>query len=58
MVSATAVAGAFLSSAKVSADDSVVEQVSVTIPISCSLIGTGTDSHTAEITNGHQHVGG
>ena len=52
LVSATVVAGAFLSSTRVNADDTIVEQVSVNVPISCSLIGTGTDSHTAEVTNG------
>ena len=36
----------------VSADDSVVDQVNVTVAASCTLSGTGMDSHNAEITNG------
>ena len=52
LVSATVLAGAFLSSARVSADDNAVDQVSITIPVSCTLAGTGMNSHTAEILNG------
>ena len=53
LVSATLMAGAFLSSAKVNADDdSAVDQVSISVPISCTLAGTGMNSHTAEILNG------
>ena len=53
LVLVTVLAGAFLSSAKVNADDdSAVDQVSITIPVSCTLAGTGMNSHTAEILNG------
>ena len=33
-------------------DDSVVDEASVTVPVACSLIGTGMNSHNAEIPNG------
>lgn len=36
----------------VSADDSVVDQVNITVSESCSMTGVGMDSHTAAITNG------
>ena len=49
----TAVAGAILSSSIVSADnDTVVDQINITVPVSCTLSGTGMTSHTAEIANG------
>ena len=46
------VSGLVLSGARVSADDSIVDQVNVTVAASCTLSGTGMDSHNAEITNG------
>ena len=53
LVSATVVAGAFLSSARVNADDdSVVDEVSIKVPDSCTLSGTGMNSHTDSILNG------
>ena len=49
----TAVCGAILSSSIVSADnDTVVDQINITVPVSCTLSGTGMTSHTAEIANG------
>ena len=46
--------GAILSSHAVSADDntSVVDQINITVPVACTLSGTGMDSHNAEINNG------
>lgn len=35
-----------------SADESVITTVKLSIPVSCSLSGTGMNSHTAEIVNG------
>ena len=39
-------------SSKVSADDNQTDEVSISITSSCSIVGTGTGSHTAEIANG------
>ena len=45
--------GLILSSSVVSAtNDSVVDQVNITVPVACTLSGTGMDSHNAEINNG------
>ena len=45
--------GTILSSTTISADsDTVVDQVNITIPISCTLSGVGMTSHNAEIANG------
>ena len=43
--------GGVLSSITVSADD-VVDNISIRVPVSCSLSGTGMNSHTATINNG------
>ena len=49
----TTVMGLVLSSSIVSAtNDSVVDQVSITVPVSCTISGTGMDSHSTEIENG------
>ena len=47
----TAFAGAILASNYVSADD-VVDEINVTVPVSCSLSGTGMNTHNANISNG------
>ena len=52
MVTVTLVAGAFLSSFNVSADDNAIDNVAVTVPVSCSMEGTGMNSHNASIVNG------
>lgn len=44
--------GAFLMSSYVSADDSAVDNVAVTVPASCTISGTGITSHNATIPNG------
>ena len=41
-----------LTSTTVSANDSVVDDVNITVPVSCSMSGTGMDSHNANISNG------
>ena len=49
----TALSGTLLMSSNVNADnDSVVDQVSITVPISCTLSGSGMTSHNASIPNG------
>ena len=45
--------GIILSSNIVSADDtSVVDEINITVPIACTMSGTGMQSHNAEIANG------
>ena len=48
----TILAGTILVSSIVSADDSVVDEINITVPLSCTLSGTGMDAHNAEINNG------
>ena len=49
----TLLSGTILMSNSVNADnDSVVDEISITVPVSCTLSGTGMTSHTAEIANG------
>ena len=54
LVGITFCLGAILSSHTASADDdtSVVDQINITVPVACTLSGTGMDSHNAEINNG------
>ena len=51
LVVATLTIGTFLSSNQVSADDSI-DDVSISVPVSCSMSGTGMNSHTTDIVNG------
>ena len=44
--------GFLLSSSRVSADDTVVDEINITVPVSCSLTGVGMNSHAATINNG------
>ena len=50
----TVISGVVLSSSFVSATDSTdsVDSVSIGVPISCSMEGTGMTSHNASIPNG------
>ncbi len=53
LMTATISVGTILSSISVSADnDSIVDQVNITVPVSCTMTGTGMDSHSTEIENG------
>ncbi len=53
MVINTIMTGAFLSSSVVKADNTnVVDKISITVPISCTLEGTGMNTHNATINNG------
>lgn len=52
LLSITIVSGAFLSSPTTNADDSVIDNVNVTVSVSCTMSGTGMTSHNAEISNG------
>ena len=51
LVGMTVLSGLFLSSSTTSAED-VVDEINITVPVSCSLSGTGMTSHTATIENG------
>ena len=49
----TTVLGIVLASSRVSADDtSVVDEINITVPIACTMSGTGMQSHNANINNG------
>ena len=53
LASVVALTGAVLASNTVSADDnSVVDEINITIPIACTMSGTGQNSHNANINNG------
>ena len=54
MFGVTMVLGIVLASSRVSAEDntSVVDEINITVPVSCTMSGTGMDSHNAEINNG------
>ncbi|MBR3236147.1 hypothetical protein IKF92_00480 [Candidatus Saccharibacteria bacterium] len=51
LVGLTTTAGFALASTYVSADD-VVDNVAITVPISCTMSGTGMNTHTKEVVNG------
>ena len=49
----TILSATILSSTYVSADnDSVVDEINITVPVSCTMTGTGQNTHNAEINNG------
>ena len=50
--SLTLFSGALLSSPISFADDTVVDDVTITVPVACTLSGTGMTTHNATITNG------
>ncbi|MBR3353490.1 hypothetical protein IKG49_02770 [Candidatus Saccharibacteria bacterium] len=50
----TVIFGTLLSSYNVSADD-VVDEINITVPVSCTMSGTGQDSHNATINNGQSN---
>ena len=53
LMMATILVGTILSSISVSADnDSVVDEINITIPVSCTISGTGMNTHNANINNG------
>ena len=52
LISLTFLSGFLLSSSRVSADDSVVDDINITIPVACTLSGIGMTSHNATINNG------
>ena len=51
LASLALLSGLALSSSIASADD-VVDEINITVPVSCTLSGTGMNSHNAEINNG------
>ncbi|MDO5451500.1 MAG: hypothetical protein Q4F56_00210 [Candidatus Saccharibacteria bacterium] len=52
LFSLTFFSASILASTTVSADDSVIDDVAITVPSSCTIAGTGMSSHTAEIVDG------
>lgn len=54
LIITTLISGLILFSTLVSADDdtSVVDEINITVPISCTLSGTGMNTHNANINNG------
>ena len=52
LVALTILSGAFLMSSYSFADDSTVDNINITVPVSCSLEGTGMTSHNANMMNG------
>ena len=50
--SATVFSGFLLASSNISADDSIVSDVSISVPVSCSVTGTLDTAHTATVNNG------
>ena len=53
LLAVTLCSGAVLGSVTTNATDNtdVVDDVTITVPVSCSMNGTGMDSHTASIEN-------
>ena len=51
LASLTVLLGLILSSTTVSAED-IVDEINITVPVSCTLSGSGMTSHTASIPNG------
>ncbi len=53
LTSMVALTGTILTSSTVSADNpSVVDKIKITVPVSCTISGTGMNSHNADINNG------
>ena len=54
LTSVTILTGTILASNTASADDntSVVDQINITVPIACTISGTGMNTHNANINNG------
>jgi len=52
LVGLTILSGTILMSSGVSADDSAISNVSVNVPVACTMTGTGMNSHNATIPNG------
>ena len=53
VIGITILSSVALSSSNVFADnDNVVDEINITVPVSCTFSGTGQNSHSAEINNG------
>ena len=53
LLSLTALSGSLLISSDVNADNTdIIDQVNITVPVSCTLSGTGMNTHNADIANG------
>ena len=52
LVVLTALSGVLLTNPMVSAEESFIDSMSVSVPMSCSLTSVGTNSHSGQINNG------
>ena len=52
LITLTIITGFIITSFPAYADDTAVDDVSINVPISCSLEGTGMNSHNASVVNG------
>ncbi len=52
-ISLTFLSAFILSSPLASADDAVVDEIEITVPISCNLTGVGMNTHTTSLMNGN-----
>ena len=53
LITITLLSGTILASTLVSADnDSIVDEINITVPVSCTISGTGMNTHNANISNG------
>ena len=53
LITTTLLSGTILASTLVSADnDSVVDEINITVPVSCTMTGIGMNTHNANINNG------
>ena len=52
-ISLTFLSAFILSSPLASADDTVVDEIEITVPISCNLTGVGMNTHTTSLMNGN-----
>ena len=53
LITTTLLSGTILASTLVSADStSVVDEINITVPVSCTISGTGMNTHNANINNG------
>lgn len=51
ITSLVVVTGFILSSSSTSADDFTIDEIDITVPVSCTMTGTGMNSHTATLQN-------
>ena len=55
LLAMTILSGVALSSPAFADNTSIVDKINLTVPVSCSLSGTGMDSHVTTLQNGHSN---